>query len=119
MDESSTNYYLSIVYDPKTTHYDHRLQSLAMVYAPYISMVKTIVILNHVLQSSMIVYSRISPTIRLFIVANDLRNPRPGLLTLELLLGTRYSNPVINIIPFKYFMLFNCTCQQVNHRIEL
>ena len=79
MDESSTNYYLSIVYDPKTMHYDHRLQSLAMVYAPYISMVKTIVILNHVLQSSMVVYGRISPTISSFIVANDLRNPRPGM----------------------------------------
>ena len=59
MDESSTNYYLSIVYDPKTMHYDHRLQSLAMVYAPYISMVKTIVILSHALQSSMVVSAQL------------------------------------------------------------
>lgn len=78
MDENSTNSYSSIVYNPKAMHHQDRLRSLVMAYASYTFIVKTIVILSHVLRTSM-VWSYTTVPSQMYACLLPLTNSRPGM----------------------------------------
>ena len=66
------------VYKKKTIHYEDRLWPKTSEYSPYTSMVKTIVILSHVLRTSMTVYGVFRPAARPVTDVYGHRNASPG-----------------------------------------